>query len=71
VSGPVRCKKSECQKASVDDVGLIEVKHPGLEEGGVLFTVIVTRAIGGHMIDVSYMDVYQEILDFFKKRFSK
>ena len=71
VSSPVRCKKSECSKAGADANGLFQIKHPALDDGGIFFSIIVTRAVGAHMIEVSYLEEFPQIMEFFQTRFTK
>jgi hypothetical protein len=71
IGGPVRCRKSECSKAGVGANGMFYIKHSGLDGGGIDFTVIVTKAAGAHMIDVNYVEEFQQIMEFFQNRFTK
>lgn len=69
---PVRCKKSECQKAGyLEKTGSFTVTHPSLGGEPLDFAVIASTAWGGYVIDVSYVDEFMPFMEFFQNQFAK
>lgn len=69
---PVLCKKSECVKADyLSETGSFSVTHPQFGSDPVNFSIIVSTAWDGYIIDVSYLDEYTPFTEFFQNRFAK
>ena len=66
---PIYCKKSECTRASYDN--LFNIWNPHLGDEPVKFMIIASSAWGGYVISASYVDEFAPFLEFFQKRFEK